>query len=140
MTWQLALQERGGRGFGVNVRQGRQDASQEPVPARKRGLPEGLQGCRVEGQFRWMWPREREGELAEGRDRQRQADALRMSVFAQEKQLAEKERLKRFEKKLSMEQNLRKWQIERVRLEKEDDTSSFDIGEKEVTVVRTVIF
>lgn len=87
-----------------------------------------------------MWPREREGELAEGRDRQRQADALRMSVFAREKQLAEKERLKRFEKKLSMEQNLRKWRVERVRLEKEDDTSSFDIGEKEVTVVRTVIF
>ena len=45
----------------------------------------------------------------------------------------------RFEKRLSMEQSLRKWQVERVSLKKEEVTSSFDIGEK-ATVVKTVIF
>lgn len=46
----------------------------------------------------------------------------------------------RLEKRLSMEQSLRKWRVERVGLEKEGATSSSDIGEKEATVVRTVIF
>lgn len=45
-----------------------------------------------------------------------------------------------FEKRVSMEQSLRKWWVEHVSLEKEGDSSSFDIGEKEATVVRTVIF
>lgn len=44
------------------------------------------------------------------------------------------------EKRVSMEQSLRKWWVEHVSLEKEGDSSSSDIGEKEATVVRTVIF
>lgn len=46
----------------------------------------------------------------------------------------------RLEKRLSMEQSLRKWRVECVGLEKEGTASSSDIGEKKATVVRTVIF